>query len=171
MTTAPRITTERLILRPHGMADFEPLYALFGSDRARFMGGPFTPKQMWYWIAAEVGSWALLGFGSWGIERQSDGAFLGQIGINRPQHFPETEIGWVLLEPFEGQGYAREAAGAALSWAWAERMATLVSYIDPSNARSIALAERLGAAHDATAALPKGETPDETIVYRHRRPQ
>ena len=170
MTTAPRIETPRLTLRGHEMADFQPLSDLFATDRARFMGGPVEAKQMWYWIAAEVGSWTLKGIGSWGIARTEDGAFMGQIGINEPHHFPEPELGWTLLEPFEGRGYAREAAAAALDWWWDQnRSDTLVSYIHPDNTRSIALAERLGATHDATAPLPAGETPDETLVYRHRR--
>ncbi len=169
MTLAPTITTDRLVLRHHVMADFEPLYALFASQRARFMDGPFTPKQMWYWIASEVGSWSLMGIGSWGIERRSDKAFVGQLGVNKPHHFPETEMGWVLLEDHEGQGYASEAAQAALSWAWSQGHETLVSYIDRDNARSIALATRLGATEDTAAALPEGETAEDTVVYRHRR--
>lgn len=169
MTTAPTISTTRLTLRPHVLADFPPLYALFGSARARFMDGPYTPKQMWYWIAAEVGSWALQGFGSWGVERRSDGAFIGQIGINKPHHFPEVELGWVLLEDFEGQGFAAEAATAARDWAWANGHDTLVSYIDHENTRSIALAEKLGATLDRDATLPEGDTHDDTFVYRHRR--
>lgn len=169
MTLAPILTTTRLTLRPHVMADFAPLYALFGSDRARFMDGPYSPRQMWYWIAAEVGSWALQGFGSWGIERRSDGAFLGQLGINKPHHFPEVEIGWVLRAEGEGQGYACEAATAGLEWAWDNGHETLVSYIDRQNSRSIALAERLGAMQDPAAPLPEGDTHDDTFVYRHRR--
>lgn len=171
MTTAPRIETPRLTLRAHEMADFPPLYDLFASDRARFMGGPVPAKDMWYWIAAEVGSWPLKGFGSWGIIRNADHAFIGQVGINEPHHFPEPELGWVLLDPFEGHGYASEAAQAALNWWWDQNRAdSIVSYIDPQNDRSIALAKRLGARQDAHAPLPTGETPDETVVYRHRRP-
>ncbi|WP_299686275.1 GNAT family N-acetyltransferase [uncultured Tateyamaria sp.] len=171
MTQAPTITTARLTLRAHEMADFQPLYDLFATDRARYMGGPVPAKKMWYWIAAEVGSWSLKGIGSWGLVRNDDGAFMGQIGINEPHHFPEPELGWTLLEPFEGHGYASEAATAALNWWWAQdRADTLVSYIHPDNERSITLAERLGARHDATAPLPAGETAAETAVYRHRRP-
>ena len=36
-----------------------------------------------------------------------------------------------------------------------------------ANVRSRALAERLGAILDANAPLPNGETPEETVVYRH----
>lgn len=166
---APTLTTDRLTLRSHVMADFPPLYALFASDRAKYMGGPIPAKETFRWVASEVGSWVLKGFGSWGVERQSDKAFLGQIGILQPEGYPEQEIGWVFLEPFEGQGYAYEAADAVLNWGWAQGFDTLVSYIDIENTRSIALAQRLGATADPDAALPEGDTRDDTLVYRHRR--
>lgn len=167
---APTLTTDRLTLRAHVMADFAPLYALFASDRARYMGGPVSAKDMWYWIASEVGSWPLQGFGSWAIERTNDGAFMGQVGINKPHHFPETELGWVLLAPFEGHGYAQEAASTARDWYWSNTNAdTLVSYVTPGNTRSETLAARLGAALDETAKRPTGETRTETAVYRHIR--
>ncbi|WP_171178020.1 GNAT family N-acetyltransferase [Ruegeria sp. HKCCD8929] len=156
------------MLRHHVMSDFEPLSDLMASRRAQFMGGPFSAKDSWYMVAAEVGSWSLLGHGSWAIERRADSALVGQVGINRPAHFPEVEIGWVLLDGFEGHGYATEAALAALDWAWAELpVKTIVSYITPGNNRSVAVAERLGAEPDPKAPLPTGETRDETIVYRH----
>lgn len=151
------------------MSDFAPLEELFASDRATFMGGPTSGKKLWYWVAGEVGSWSLQGFGSWAIETH-DGAFVGQVGINKPRHFPEIELGYLILPAFERKGIAFEAANAARKWAFNMlNTDTFVSYIHPGNTRSIALAERLGASLDAEAPLPLGETSDETVVYRHRR--
>jgi RimJ/RimL family protein N-acetyltransferase len=71
-----------------------------------------------------------------------------------------------------GKGVAGEAARAALGWYWAEtEAASVVSYVDPNNLRSRRLAERLGGILETDAPLPRGETPEETLVYRHRRPQ
>ena len=166
MTTAPLITTPRLRLRQHVASDLDALCDLFETDRARYMGGPISRKHAWRWIASEIAMWDLMGHGSWGIETQ-DGTFLGQIGIMKPPHFPEREIGWTLLETAEGKGYATEAALSVLAWAWEQSYPTLVSYIDPKNSRSIALAERLDAVPDAHASLPDGDTPTDTVVYRH----
>ena len=47
----------------------------------------------------------------------------------------------------------------------------LVSYIHPRNARSIALAERLGAARAPGAAPPAFEVDVGTLVYRHPSPR
>lgn len=166
MTTAPVITTARLRLRGHTLADLDALCDLFETDRACFMGGPVPRKEAWRWLASEVGMWEMMGHGAWGVETR-DGEFLGQVGLLKPPHFPEVELGWTLLEKAEGKGYAFEAALAAQHWAWEQGFETLVSYIDPANARSIALAKRLGAMFDPKATLPEGETPEETAVYRH----
>ena len=165
---APTLHTERLTLRAHTASDLEALCDLFETERSAYMGGPIARKAAWRWIASEVAMWELMGHGSWGIETK-DGTFLGQIGILKPPHFTEAEIGWTLLEEAEGKGYATEAAKAVLAWGWGNGFDTLVSYIDPGNARSIALATRLGATRDEDAILPEGETDDETHVYRHRR--
>ena len=142
---------------------------LFASERSIYMGGPIDRQKLWYWVAGEVGSWSLQGFGSWGIETH-DGAFVGQVGINKPSHFPEIELGYLIMPEFEGTGIAFEAAQAARAWAFDTLEATsIVSYIDPKNARSIALALRLGGIIDHSASLPDGESSDETVVYRHRR--
>ncbi|MCK0150382.1 GNAT family N-acetyltransferase [Marivita sp. S6314] len=164
--TAPLIETPRLRLRHHIASDLDALCDLFETDRARHMGGPIPRVHAWRWMASEIAMWDLMGHGAWGIETR-DGTFLGQIGILRPPHFPEREIGWTLLETAEGQGFATEAALAVLAWGWEQGYSTLVSYIAPDNMRSIALATRLGARHDPAAALPEGETADDTVVYRH----
>lgn len=163
--SAPVIETGRLRLRGHQMSDLPAFEALFASDRAQYMGVPKNKTHLFYGFASEVGSWDLMGHGAWAID--VDGALAGQVAITQPPHFPEREIGWTLFDGFEGKGYACEAASAALAWAWDQGFETLVSYITPENARSIALAERLGAVLDTDAQLPDGETPAETIVYRH----
>ena len=55
----------------------------------------------------------------------------------------------------------RDFAFGTLGWT------TLVSFIDPENNRSIALAERLGAACDDRIDHPDGGL---TLVYRHPAP-
>ncbi|MFZ5964587.1 GNAT family N-acetyltransferase [Thalassococcus sp. BH17M4-6] len=166
MTTAPVISTARLRLRPHRMDDLEPFWAFYQTPRAAYVGAPKTRTHLFYGLSSEVVSWDWMGHGAWAID-SAEGELIGQVAITRPPHFPEREIGWTLFEGHEGKGYAFEAATAALNWAWAEGFDTLVSYITPENAPSIALAERLGATHDSAAALPDGETAEETVVYRH----
>lgn len=164
---APTLHTPRLTLRPHVLADIEPFWEFFQSDRAQYVDAPETRSQFWSEFASEVGSWDLCGHGGWAVDKR-DGTFIGQVAITQPPHFPEPEIGWIFFEGAEGRGYAAEAAMVALGWAWSSLpITTLVSYIHPANARSRALAGRLGALHDPQARLPEGETPAQTMVYRH----
>lgn len=164
MTTAPVIKTERLILRGMILADYAPTRAFFDTDRAKFVGAPISDARLWMGFASDVGAWELLGMGAWSVTLL-DGTLIGQIGINQPKHFPEVEMGWILFEGFEGQGYAFEAACAARDWALEKlHLESLVSYIDSKNTTSINLAKKLGAALDTTAATPDN---DPCLVYRY----
>ena len=168
MTAAPRIETARLVLRAHRMQDFPPFAAFFASDAARYVGGPIPAARCWHGFAGDVGAWELMGFGGWAIEEKATGAFAGQVGLNHPPHFPEAEIGWILMPGFEGRGYATEAALAARAHAYGTLgWTTAVSYIDPENARSIALARRIGCIEDPGAS---GFDPRD-LVFRHPAPE
>ena len=168
MSTAPVIETDRLTLRPHRAEDFDGYAALFGSDRARFMG-KLNRRHTWYSFCSDVAQWALVGDGAWAIEERRSGAVIGQVAIQKPDHFPEIELGWFLFPEFGGQGYATEAARAARDWAYGPGgLNGLVSYINIDNTPSIALAQRLGCTRDPDAILPEGDTPEDTSVWRHR---
>ncbi|MCV6595121.1 MAG: GNAT family N-acetyltransferase [Silicimonas sp.] len=159
----PVLETERLRLRAPVKADFDAYAEILMSDRARYMGGPHSRNQARAGFDADVASWLLDGFGYWTAE-DATGTPIAFLGIMHPEHFPEVELGWFTTEAAEGKGYAYEAANAALDWAFGPgERDTLVSYIDPENTRSIALAEKLGAKRDADATAP-----DPTdLVYRH----
>ena len=169
MTDAPILRTERLILRPARLGDFKGFADLYASPRSKYIGGPRSPKAAWKDFAHDVGQWSLLGFGSWAIERRKSGDCIGQIGLNFPPHYPERELGWLLWEGFEGNGYAYEAALCARKFAYGTLgWTTAVSYISRENVRSIRLAERMGAVIDRNASLPDND-PDD-LVYRHPPP-
>ena len=167
MSVIPTLETERLILRPMKMEDW-PLYReLMQSDRALYMGGPLTLQGAWGFFCMDIAQWALMGHGALMIEVKDTGECVGQVGINHGPLFPEHELGWLVYEEAEGKGYAFEAASAFRDWAYDNLgLRTLVSYMDPDNARSAKLAERLGAFVDHAAQRPD----PSDIVYRHIHP-
>ncbi|MCR8724032.1 GNAT family N-acetyltransferase [Frigidibacter sp. ROC022] len=162
--TPPTLTTARLTLRPQVLADFEPFAEMLASDRARYMGGPIQRNEAWGWFCADEAGWTFLDHGALSVTETASGRLAGQVGLNKPPRFPEIELGWLAYDWAEGRGYMTEAARALRDWAFGPRgLTTLVSYVDPANLRSRALAERLGARID-----PKATGPDpDDVVYRH----
>lgn len=165
MIRVPTLTTDRLVLRPPVPEDMAASLAFQDTERSRFVGGDQGRFQAWKSFSATLGHWQINGFGLWTVTLKGDGTAIGQVGPFYPEGWPETEIGWMMFEGHEGKGFAFEAATAAIDDARTRLgWTTIVHYIDPANRRSIALAERLGACPDATAAVPFPEKP--CLVYR-----
>jgi RimJ/RimL family protein N-acetyltransferase len=168
MTAIPRIETERLLLRGQRLGDFDAFAALWASDRARYIGGPVDRQRAWTTFAADLGQWALRGFGMWSVEARAGGALCGWVGLYQPDHYRDPELGWTLLAEAEGRGIAAEAARAARGFARDLGIRRLVSFIDARNVPSIRLAERLGAAREFTGEGPRG--PFHAYVHPEARP-
>ena len=164
----PTLVTERLTLRAPRPEDFEPFAAFYASERSGMVGGPLDRIEAWRSFAAIVGHWPLRGFGRWTVADVTTGEPLGVVGLLHPEGWPEPEIGWILFERAEGRGIAHEAASAARAHAYGTLgWTTAISLIDPRNARSIALAQRLGATREGHFHHPKrGPVP----IWRHPDP-
>ncbi|MFN0115615.1 MAG: GNAT family N-acetyltransferase [Paracoccaceae bacterium] len=171
LSGTPVLTTARMVLRAPRAGDFPPWADFAGSERARHIGGPMTRALAWRAMCHLTGHWVHRGFGMFIFsETSAPDRPLGMAGPWFPEGWPEHEIGWSVWDPAaEGRGYAFEAACAARDWAgrvlgWVGA----VSYIDRGNARSQALARRMGAERDAGGAVPDfGEPDDSTEVWRH----
>lgn len=163
----PVLQTERLTLRRPHRGDFAPYAGFWAGPRSVHEDGPRGARAAWEDFAASFGLWSIDGIGNWTVEERASGAFAGIVGLNHPAHFPEVEIGWTLMDGYEGRGIATEGAQAVLDWTWANTdLPSLVVYVDPENLRSIRVAERLGAVRDQeTAAVD----PDD-VVLRIGRP-
>ena len=147
LTNAPRLETDRLILRGPEQRDAEPMIA-FLLDQVRAAGFGASPNRgdAWRWYALNIGHWHLHGYGYFTIEDKATGIPAGICGIWNPEGWPEPEVGWVVFDGFEGKGIAHEAALRARRWAYEDLgFTTLTSNIVPGNTRSAALAQRLGA--------------------------
>lgn len=167
MTAIPTLTTQRLTLRAPHMGDWPEYRDFMMSDRPRYMGGPYTLDGAWGMFCTDLAQWQLFGVGGLMLEERATGRCMGQVGINAGPLFPEYELGWLVYDHAEGRGYAHEGAVALRRWGFETRgLSTLVSYVDPPNQRSRALAERLGAVPDPDA--PRQDPTD--LVYRHPAP-
>lgn len=156
MTSGPFLMTQRLILRPTAADDFDG-WAKFHTDAEtmRFLGGPQSRAEAWRSLCAMAGAWTIRGYAMFSLIRRDTGEWIGRIGPWYPEGWPDREVGWGLLREHEGQGFAQEAATAAINYAfdvlgWDK----VIHIIDPENTGSIALAERLGSANHGPTKMP-----------------
>lgn len=165
----PVLRTERLELRRPVPDDFEAFAAFCASDRSKWVGGPAGRADAWEGFALDLGHWEMRGYGYFfAFEGQRA---IGRIGLRRTEDRPETELAYSLFEGAdEGRGLATEAAIAVRDHGWRDQnLSTLVSYVDPANTRSAALAKRLGATLDPDAA--KWAKHPQLAIYRHPKPE
>src|SRR5205809_2108783 len=147
MTQAPGPTLEtaRLILRPVALEDFEPWATYMADESTRFIGGPQRRAVAWRGCMTVAGSWALEGFAMFSVIEKSSGRWIGRVGPWRPDGWPGDEVGWGIVPQAHGQGYATEAAAAAMDWAFDHLGWTdIIHCIDPQNIASQGVARRLG---------------------------
>jgi len=110
-----------------------------------------TAEDCWRRIMASVGGWQLNGFGTWGVERKSDGKLVGNVGFFtawrdlEPEFGDEPEMGWMFAAETHGQGIASEACRAAVAWIENNLQPTPIwAIIAPANEASLKLAGKLG---------------------------
>ncbi|WP_416884300.1 GNAT family N-acetyltransferase [Marivita sp.] len=160
----PVLRTDRLVLRAPRVGDFDCLADIACSERGRGIGGPMTRADAWREFVQLSSGWMLHGHGGWTLEDAQTGDVLGFVLIGFEPGDLEPELGFLLDAKAEGQSIAYEAGRCILDFATdVLKWTTLVSYIDPANSRSIALAERLGAEPDGEIV----EDDEVTLVYRY----
>ncbi len=161
MLHPPTLQTDRLILRPHGVADYPACCALWAdADVVRHIGGsPQDAQAVWFRLLRYAGMWSLLGYGMWVMEDRATGMLIGEAGLlSAARGLPELEgvpeAGWVLGPQAWGRGLATEAMTAVLGWADANLdAATIRCIIEPDNGASIKVAGKLGFAEFGDAML------------------
>ncbi len=144
----PVLRTRRLRMRGWREADLDGFAALTANPvaAAQMGGSVFSRAQAWRALAGMIGHWVLRGYGRWVVTCASSERFIGVVGLLRPEAWPGIELAWSIRQPDWGQGYATEAARAALDWAHAALALTSVMHlIAPHNQASIRVAEKLGA--------------------------
>lgn len=164
----PEIETTRLRLRAFTLADLDAYADICANAEVRRhigSGQPVGRDVAWQHLAQALGQWALTGCGMWAVQRRADGALIGRVGYQHPEGWPGLELAWTLARPAWGQGYAFEAARAALDHGRRHLgVSEVISLIRPANQRSIALAERLGAVDEGLVDFLGGQA----LRWRHR---
>jgi RimJ/RimL family protein N-acetyltransferase len=149
------LATDRLKLRQWRDADLQPFAELNADPEVmRYFPATMTRGQSDEFAAYVRETIDRQGWGLWAVEVTDGPAFIGFVGLNRvsfEEHFtPAVEVGWRLARPFWGNGYATEAAAAAVSFGFEQvDLDEIVSFTAASNEPSIRVMRRLGMRHDA----------------------
>ncbi len=171
------IRTARLLLRRWRETDREPFAAL-NADPAvmEHFTGLLSREESDAFIDRIEQSFDIWGFGLWAVEVPGVAACIGFTGLWAPSfdaHFtPAIEVGWRLARAHWGEGYATEAAAAALDFGFDHAgLDEIVSFTIPTNVRSVAVMERLGMTHDPAddfdhPRLPAGSPLRRHVLYR-----
>ncbi|GAA0310374.1 GNAT family N-acetyltransferase [Psychrobacter aestuarii] len=150
-TTPPAtLTSERQYLRQWQASDFAPFaYLNADTEVMRYFPNVLSPD-----ISDKIAKkcQALIaqnGWGLWAVCRKRDGQFMGFVGLNQTDaampFAPAVEMAWRLDKAYWGQGYATEAAQAALRFAFEQLLLDeVVAFTATINIPSQRVMQRLG---------------------------
>jgi len=169
----PELTTGRLKLRQWRDADLAPFAALNADPEVmRYFPSTLAQEQSDEFAGYVYETIERQGWGLWAVEVTDGPPFIGFVGLNRvsfEEHFtPAVEVGWRLDRPFWGNGYATEAAAAAVTFGFEQLdLEEIVSFTSTVNEPSIRVMRRLGMRHDAAGDFDHPRVPEGSPVRRH----
>jgi ribosomal-protein-alanine N-acetyltransferase len=147
----PELRTERLLLRGWTDAD-RPAYAAINADPLVMatIGPVMTREQSDAHVDTMIAHWDLHGFGLWCVDL--GGECIGFTGLATPGFMPAVEVGWRLASASWGNGYAPEAARAAVAFGFdVVGLDEIVSFTWVGNTKSRRVMEKIGMTRDVDA--------------------
>ena len=144
------IQTARLTLRPFEPQDFDAFAALQGdAEVARWLyNEPLGRKEARELFDRKRAGSALQAEGDWlscAIVEEATGTAVGDLAFNWVSEAHRTgEIGFLVAPAAQGKGYATEAAGALLNWAFAAGYHRVIGRLEARNVASARVLEKLG---------------------------
>lgn len=148
------LESSRLLLRVPCEEDADFMLEMFSDPNVnRFLlsSRPYTREIILEGIARSQACHAANNFSRWILQLKSNGELVGHAGlqIKEIESVPELELGYILRLSAWGNGYAFEAASAALDYAFGKLgRDRVVAITHPENRASIRVAERIGMANE-----------------------
>lgn len=153
MEPAQARTTKRLQLRPPQPADAESYRALLthptvGEWLRPPPLDPFEASDGDEWLDQDRRHWEAFEFGPWVVVEQDSGAYVGRVGLRWTEvgGRPAIEVLWAIAPERHGEGFATEAAAAAIELARERDVEEVIAMVLPANAASLRVAEKAGLA-------------------------
>jgi len=123
------------------------------------------------WIDFQINHQSSHGFCLWALESRASGLFMGAAGLLHvsfvARFTPAVEVGWRLARPFWEQGFAVEAAQAALQFGFEEiRLTEVVAHANVQNVRSRRVMAKLAMSHDCAEDFDRPGIPESDPLRR-----
>jgi len=148
-----RIETDRLLLRPHAVEDFDALRAMIRDPEVMRHITSTVPsdEDIWNRLLRYIGHWTVFGLGIFAVIERKTGRTIGGVGFadfrrGLGDAFSASPEGaWLLATEAHGRGIGLEATQAMHAWFDAQPFGgRSVCIINPDNAPSRTLAGKLG---------------------------
>lgn len=167
----PVLFSPRLTLRPYVASDAADLQRKAGqwevADTTQRIPHPYPDGAAESFIAGLSGAWASGEQAIWAITRTDTGALLGSMGLTFSAAHRSAELGYWIAPADWGQGYATEAAQAAMHFGFdALGLYRIHAHYLARNPASGAVLRKLGMQPEGTlrAAVWKWDKPEDVIV-------
>jgi RimJ/RimL family protein N-acetyltransferase len=167
------IQTDRLTLRPAVDADRDAIAALNADPKVgAWLGGVRDRAASDAFVDRVQAHDAEHGFGFWVVERKADGRVIGMTGVwwvPPEMDMPDTvEIGWRFVPDAWGQGYATEAARAALDHGFQTLgLPEIIAFTARTNLASQAVMTRIGMVHAPERDFEHPGVPEDDPLRSH----
>jgi RimJ/RimL family protein N-acetyltransferase len=149
------LTSRRLRLRPWRVDDAEAAAEIFGAaEVSKWLTPAMSQVPDVAAMRSVLEAWLaevdrlVPPLGRWAVELANDGEpgpVVGAVALlPLPPAGEDAEIAWQTGPKYQGQGYATEAAGTLIRWAFSAGLPEVFAVSRPSNRAGARVAERLG---------------------------
>lgn len=145
------ILTPRLVLRHWTLDDLPAAHAIYSHPEVMrwSLEGPSPSLDATRAIIeGHLASYKTHGIGKWALALRASGEVIGYCGVAMESlhgSTPAPELGYRLLPPYQGQGYATEAARAALDHCLSlVGLPRILGLVESANAPSVRVLQKLG---------------------------
>jgi RimJ/RimL family protein N-acetyltransferase len=156
------VETDRLILRPWREEDGGDLQRLLGDPAVRGARN-FPPDRIARLAEASLRQWRVNGFGPWAAVHKATGAWIGRLGLDELDTWPDAhkiEVGFELHKAWWGQGLATEGALAALQFGFQQHgLERIISVTAASHVAARRVMEKAGLTYGGTRYWMNPEVP------------
>jgi [ribosomal protein S5]-alanine N-acetyltransferase len=164
------LSTLRLSLRRLTEEDAEFILELLNDPAfIRFIGDKGVRNlddARGYILTGPIASYEQHGFGLWLVTLKTVNTPVGICGLLKREILPDADIGFAFLPAYRAQGYALESAAAVLEYSRTILgLKRIVAIVDPDNAGSLRLLEKIGMSFDRMVRLAE-DGPEIRLLAR-----